>query len=104
MILGYRTEPQPALVIELNFTTAGNKPVAVLELGFKPEEKAAFWAVAQQIHTNKDRIPSGSIRIYAAGFSNWSEPRPITCGSRVSKASCPGNVRNNAYGHHRHTQ
>lgn len=55
VILGYRTEPQFALVVGLNFPTVSNKPVAVVEFGFKPEEKAAFRAIAKQIHTKKDR-------------------------------------------------
>ena len=35
VILGYRTEPQFALVVGLNFPTVRNKPVAVVEFGFK---------------------------------------------------------------------
>jgi bifunctional non-homologous end joining protein LigD len=55
VILGYRTEPQFALVVDLNFPTVRNKPVAVIEFGFKPEEKAAFRVIAQQIRTKKER-------------------------------------------------
>ena len=55
VILGYRLEPQFALVVGLYFPTVRNKPVAVVKFRFKPEEKAAFRAVAQQIHTKKDR-------------------------------------------------
>ncbi|MGB8955873.1 MAG: hypothetical protein WCC10_10905 [Tumebacillaceae bacterium] len=49
MILSYRTEPQFALIVVLNFVR--NKPVAVDEFGFKSEKKAAFRAIAKQIHT-----------------------------------------------------
>ncbi|MNI07358.1 putative DNA ligase-like protein [compost metagenome] len=53
IILGYRTNPF-GLVIGLNFRTVKNKPVGVVEFGFKPEEKKLFLEVAKQIHTVKD--------------------------------------------------
>lgn len=63
VILGYRREPQFALVVGLQFPTVSNKPVAVVEFGFKPEEKKAFLAIAKQIHTKKD------------GQTQWIEPK-----------------------------
>ncbi|SFU94855.1 hypothetical protein [Alicyclobacillus macrosporangiidus] len=55
VILGYRREPQFGLVVGLHFPTVRNKPVAVVEYGFKAEEKTAFLEVAKEIHTAKDR-------------------------------------------------
>jgi bifunctional non-homologous end joining protein LigD len=62
VILGYRTEPF-GLVIGLNFRTVQNKPVGVVELGFKPEEKELFLGLAKQLHTVKDQK------------TQWIEPR-----------------------------
>ena len=63
MILAYRLDPQFALVVGLNFPMVPNKPVAVVEFGFKPEEKIAFREIAKQIHTHKLRN------------TQWVEPR-----------------------------
>jgi bifunctional non-homologous end joining protein LigD len=54
IILGYRTKPF-GLVIGLNFRTVQNKPVGVVEFGFKPEEKQMFLGLAKQLHTVKDQ-------------------------------------------------
>jgi bifunctional non-homologous end joining protein LigD len=54
IILGYRTNPF-GLVIGLNFRTVQNKPVGVVEFGFKPEEKQMFLGLAEQLHTVKDQ-------------------------------------------------
>jgi bifunctional non-homologous end joining protein LigD len=62
VILGYRTNPF-GLVIGLNFRTVKNKPVGVVEFGFKPEEKLLFLELAKQIHTVKDQN------------TQWIEPR-----------------------------
>lgn len=55
VVLGYRLEPQFGLVLGLSFRTIKNKPVGVVEFGFKPEEKRAFLAVARQAHTKKEK-------------------------------------------------
>jgi len=55
VILGYRREPQFGLVIGLHFPTVRNQPVAVVEYGMKPEERAGFLQVVRQIHTKMDR-------------------------------------------------
>ncbi|MDF2961740.1 MAG: hypothetical protein K0S39_3475 [Paenibacillus sp.] len=62
VILGYRTEPF-GLVIGLNFRTVKNKPVGVVEFGFRPEEKQMFLHLAKQLHKEKDRK------------TQWIEPR-----------------------------
>ncbi|WP_308636265.1 ATP-dependent DNA ligase [Paenibacillus silvisoli] len=62
IILGYRTEPF-ALAIGLHFRTVKFKPVGTVEFGFGPEDKQAFLAVAQRLHTDKDRK------------TQWIEPR-----------------------------
>ncbi|TVY08348.1 ATP-dependent DNA ligase [Paenibacillus cremeus] len=62
IVLGYRTEPF-GLVIGLNFKTIKNKPVGVVEFGFKSEDKQAFLAFAQQLHTVRDQK------------TQWIEPR-----------------------------
>ncbi|MCR8635171.1 DNA ligase [Paenibacillus radicis (ex Xue et al. 2023)] len=53
LILGYRTSPF-GLVIGLNFRTVKNKPVGVVELGFKQEDKLQFLELAQRLHTTED--------------------------------------------------
>lgn len=53
-ILGYRMPPNFALIVGLNFQS-GHKPVALIEYGFKPEEKRAFLAIAPSIHTFKKK-------------------------------------------------
>ncbi|WAH38633.1 ATP-dependent DNA ligase [Alicyclobacillus dauci] len=55
VILGYRRTPQFGLIVGLNFPTVQNKPVAVVEFGFKPEEKRAFLSVAKQLHTREEK-------------------------------------------------
>ncbi|SFT15840.1 DNA ligase [Paenibacillus sp. BC26] len=62
VILGYRTEPF-ALVLGLHFRTMKNKPIGTVEVGIKPEEKQAFLAIAQQLHTGEDHK------------TKWIEPR-----------------------------
>ncbi len=62
MILGYRTTPF-GLVIGLNFRTVKNKPVGVVEFGFKPADKQLFLVMADQLHTHKDEK------------TQWIEPR-----------------------------
>ncbi|MFD0677780.1 MULTISPECIES: ATP-dependent DNA ligase [unclassified Paenibacillus] len=54
LILGYRTSPF-GLIIGLNFRTVKNKPVGVVELGFKQEDKLQFLELAQQLHTTEDQ-------------------------------------------------
>lgn len=63
VILGYRVEPTFALIVGLHFPTVQNKPVAVVEYGFSPDEKRAFRAIAKDIHT------------YKKGSVQWIEPR-----------------------------
>ncbi|MCF8565161.1 DNA ligase [Alicyclobacillus tolerans] len=63
VILGYRTDPHFALIVGLHFRTVENKPVAVVEHGYTPDEKSAFLAVVKQLHTIKDRE------------AQWIEPR-----------------------------
>jgi bifunctional non-homologous end joining protein LigD len=53
-VLGYKTDPF-ALVVGLNFRTVKNKPVGVVEFGFKPSDKKTFLALARQLHTVKDK-------------------------------------------------
>ncbi|GMA62210.1 ATP-dependent DNA ligase [Alicyclobacillus fastidiosus] len=53
VILGYRRELQFGLIVGLQFPTVQNKPVAVVEFGFNPEEKRAFLGVAKQLHTQE---------------------------------------------------
>ena len=43
------------MVVGLNFPTVRNKPVAVVEFGFKPEKKIASREIAKQIHTKRNR-------------------------------------------------
>ncbi|SFK93519.1 bifunctional non-homologous end joining protein LigD [Paenibacillus sp. 1_12] len=62
IILGYRTQPF-GLVIGLNFRTVQNKPVGVVEYGFKPYEKEMFLELAKQFHKVKDQK------------TQWMEPR-----------------------------
>jgi bifunctional non-homologous end joining protein LigD len=62
MILGYRDNPFK-FVIGLNFRTVQNKPVGVVELECKPEEKEHFLGLAKQLHTVKDQK------------TQWIEPR-----------------------------
>ncbi|MFD0698254.1 RNA ligase family protein [Paenibacillus sp. GCM10027628] len=62
VILGYRTNPF-GLVIGLQFRTVKNKPVGIVEFGFKPEEKQLFLGLAQQLHTATDNK------------TQWIEPR-----------------------------
>ncbi|SDX47015.1 DNA ligase [Paenibacillus sp. CF384] len=62
VILGYRTDPF-ALVLGLHFRTLRNKPVGTVEFGIKPEEKQAFLALAEQLHTLQDKQ------------TQWIEPR-----------------------------
>ncbi|NHN34618.1 ATP-dependent DNA ligase [Paenibacillus agricola] len=62
IILGYRTKPF-GLVIGLNFRTVPNKPVGVVEFGFKPEEMQMFLEVAKHLQTVKDQK------------TQWMEPR-----------------------------
>ncbi|WP_253186996.1 RNA ligase family protein [Paenibacillus sp. GP183] len=66
IILGYRTNPF-GLVMGLNFRTVKNKPVGVVEFGFKSEEKQLFLELAKQIHTVKDQK------------TQWIEPRLCCC-------------------------
>jgi len=54
IILGYRIEPHFALVVGLNFRTVTNKPVAIVEHGFKPEEKLVFLELARNLHIGED--------------------------------------------------
>jgi bifunctional non-homologous end joining protein LigD len=54
-ILGYQVNPF-ALVVGLpNILNSNPVPVALVEYGFKDEEKIAFRKIAQQIHTEKKR-------------------------------------------------
>lgn len=62
MILGYKDNPFE-LIIGLNFRTVQNKPVGVVELECKPEEKEHFLGLAKQLHTVKDQK------------TQWIEPR-----------------------------
>jgi bifunctional non-homologous end joining protein LigD len=55
VILGYRKKPQFGLIVGAHFPTVHNKPIAVVEFGFRPEEKAAFLAIAKDLHTVKDK-------------------------------------------------
>jgi bifunctional non-homologous end joining protein LigD len=54
VILGYRKEPQFGIIVGAHFPTVRNKPIAVVEFGFRPNEKAAFLRAAEQIHTVKE--------------------------------------------------
>lgn len=63
VILGYKTDPHFALIIGAHFKTMRFKPIGTVEFGFKPEEKAAFLAIAQQIRTKRDKT------------AQWLEPR-----------------------------
>ncbi|MFC7440434.1 RNA ligase family protein [Laceyella putida] len=63
VILGYKLKPF-GMVVGAHFKTVENKPLALVERGFHPEEIEAFLAVAGQIHTWKDRT----------GIQ-WIEPR-----------------------------
>lgn len=64
VILGYRREPRFALVVGVFDSGEGHHgPVAVVEFGFKPEEKVAFLKVVKEIHTVKER------------HAQWIEPR-----------------------------
>lgn len=62
IILGYRTDPF-GLVIGLNFRTVQNKPVGIVEMGFKPEDIQSFLMIVNEIHTVKDHN------------TQWIEPR-----------------------------
>jgi bifunctional non-homologous end joining protein LigD len=55
VILGYRRKPQFGLIVGAHFSNARNKPIAVVEFGFRPEEKAAFLQVAKDLHTVQDK-------------------------------------------------
>ncbi len=55
VILGYRQKPQFGLIVGAHFPTVRNKPIAVVEFGFRPEEKSAFLAVAKDLHTVKGK-------------------------------------------------
>lgn len=54
VILGYRTKPF-ALVIGLHFRSMNNKPVGTVADGLSLADKQAFLAIAEQLHTEKDR-------------------------------------------------
>ncbi|WP_246293927.1 ATP-dependent DNA ligase [Paenibacillus planticolens] len=63
MILGYRTEPQFALVVGLHFKTVRYKPVGIVEFGFGVDDKRAFLEIAKQIQIKMDKE------------TYWIEPR-----------------------------
>lgn len=62
IILGYRTKPF-ALAIGLNFRTMANKPVGVVELGFRPEDKQLLLELAPPLETTWD------------GRTQWLKPQ-----------------------------
>ncbi|REE57495.1 bifunctional non-homologous end joining protein LigD [Paenibacillus taihuensis] len=64
VILGYRTKPF-ALVIGLHFRSLRNKPVGTVADGLSLADKQAFLAIAEQLHTEKDRQTD----------TQWIEPR-----------------------------
>jgi bifunctional non-homologous end joining protein LigD len=84
VILGYRTNPF-GLVIGLNFRTVKNKPVGVVEFGFKPEEKRLFLELAKQIHTVKDQKVQ------------WIEPR-LCCGIKYLERTDTHQLRMTVFG------
>ncbi|GMA66137.1 DNA ligase [Alicyclobacillus fastidiosus] len=55
VILGYRLNPQFGLIVGINFPTVQNKPVAIVEFGFKPEERQAFLGIAKQLHRRVEK-------------------------------------------------
>lgn len=55
VILGYRLDPHFGLVVGINFPTVRNKPIAIVEWGFKPEERLAFLELAPQLHTHTEQ-------------------------------------------------
>lgn len=54
MILGYRTEPRFALLIGLNFRTVKNKPVGIVESGFRPSDIQRFFHLTAAFNKQED--------------------------------------------------